>query len=247
MTIDVAFTPAGLGKDEVAGRAVFVIDILRATTVVCAALHHGAKGVIPVGSVEDAIKMAQVLGPAQVVLAGERQGLPIAGFGLGNSPLEMVPPAVDGKTIVMTTTNGTGALLATSGAAAVYLAAAVNLTVAGAQLRQAVAAGLPVVIVCAGREGRFGIDDAYAAGRLALEGLGDPRRVPGDLPDATVAAIDLARRYGSSWRRPLRQSAAGRHLKALGMAGDVDRSAEQDRYPVLPQFVDRRVVAAPVP
>ncbi|MFN0179384.1 MAG: 2-phosphosulfolactate phosphatase [Gemmatimonadales bacterium] len=245
MSVEVAFTPAGLGKDEVAGRAVFVIDILRATTVACAALHQGAKGIIPVGSVEEAIKMAQILGPDDVLLTGERHGLPIDGFALGNSPLEMTAEAVTGKTLVMTTTNGTAALLATAGAGPVFLAAAVNLTVAGAQLRRLLEAGTPVVVLCSGRDGRFGLDDAYAAGRLLLEGLGDARR-PTGWSDAAVASLDLVRRYGKAWRRPLALSAAGRHLAALGMGLDLLEAGAQDRYPVLPQFHERRIVPAVV-
>ena len=62
MSLDVAFTPASLAKDEVAGRGVFVIDILRATTTMCAALYHGAKSIIPAGSIEEAMKLLQTLG-----------------------------------------------------------------------------------------------------------------------------------------------------------------------------------------
>lgn len=243
MTIEVAFTPAGLTKDEVAGKVAFVIDVLRATTVVCAALHHGARGVIPVGSIEEAMKLVQTIGSEDVLLAGERHGLPIAGFALGNSPLEMTETAVKGKTLIMTTSNGTGALLATSGAAEVCLAAAANLGVAGARARSAVAAGQPLLVVCAGREGRFGLDDAYTAGRLIIAALGDQRRRDG-LSDSALAAVDLVRRYGNNWRRPLGLSAAGRHLTELGMSADVADAAREDGYPVLPHFHDRRIQVA---
>ena len=244
MSLDVAFTPASLGKDEVGGRGVFVIDVLRATTTMCAALYHGAKSIIPAGSIEEAMKLLQTLGPADVILAGERHGKPIPGFGLGNSPLEMTESRVKGQTLVMTTTNGTGALLASSGAAHVYVAAAVNLSLAGARARQLLAEGVDLLIVCAGRDGRFSLDDAYTAGRLVMETLGGRTRLDG-LNDAAVAAVDLVRRYGGRWDLPLARSAAGRGLEAIGMAEDVDEAAKQDRYPVLPAFHDRRVVVAP--
>ncbi len=244
MRIDVVFSPAGLGKDEVAGRAVFVIDVLRATTVVCAALWHGARGVIPVASIEEAMKLAQTLDSTDVLLSGERNGLPIPGFALGNSPLEMAEDAVRGKTLVMTTTNGTNAMLASQSAAVVYLAAAANLTVAGARARELLAEGTDVVIVCSGRSGAFGLDDAYCAGRLAVEAFGGPRSI-GEMNDAGLASVDLVRRYGVRWERPLRLSAAGRHLASIGLAADVTDAARQDRYPTLPQFHDRRVQAAP--
>jgi 2-phosphosulfolactate phosphatase len=244
MTIEVAFTPAGLAKDEIAGKTVFVIDVLRATTTVCAALHHGARGVIPVPSTEEATRLAQTLGPADVLLAGERGGRPIPGFALGNSPLEMLPDAVRGRTLVMTTTNGTGAMLATTGAERVYLAAASNLSLVVAEARSVLARGGRLVFLCAGRSGAFGLDDAYAAGRLVAAALAGSRSRRG-LNDAARASLDLVRRYRDRWERPLALSAAGRHLAAIGMGGDVAEAALEDRYPVLPVFHDRRIQAVP--
>ena len=115
MRLDVVFTPAGLDAAEVQGRTVFVIDILRATTTMCAALDHGAKAIIPVASTEEALRLAQTIGSADVLLAGEKNCVRIPGFHLGNSPLEMTETAVRGKTIIVTTTNGTKALLALPG------------------------------------------------------------------------------------------------------------------------------------
>ena len=120
MRIDVVFAPAGLAPAAVQGRTAFVIDILRATTSMCAALHHGAKALIPVASTEEALRLAQTIGSTDVLLAGEKQCLRIPGFHLGNSPLEMTEPTVRGKTLIVTTTNGTKALLACQGAAAVF-------------------------------------------------------------------------------------------------------------------------------
>ena len=119
MRLDVVFTPAGLAPGEVQGRTVFVIDILRAATAMCAALAHGARALIPVPSTEEALRLAQTIGGDGVLLAGERDCVRIPGFHLGNSPLEMTEDAVRGKLIVVTTTNGTQALLACQGAAAV--------------------------------------------------------------------------------------------------------------------------------
>ncbi len=239
MRIDVAFSPAGLSKDEVAGRGVFVIDVLRATTTMCAALHHGARSIVPVSTIADAMAMAQTLGP-DILLIGERNGRAIEGFTLGNSPLEMTEDRVRGKTLVMTTTNGTGALLAAAGAAQVFVAAAANLSVATDKVRQLVADGVSILVLCAGRDGRFGLDDAYTAGRLIAPVVGERRRLDG-LNDAAVAALDLVRRYGTRWARPFLRSAAGRHLMSIEMGEDVADAALPDRYPVLPVFQDRRV------
>ncbi len=242
MKLDVFFSAAGLAPPEVAGRAVFVVDVLRATTVICAALYHGAKGIVPVASVDEASRMAQTLGPEDVILMGERNCQPIEGFPLGNSPLEMTEATVRGKTLVMSTTNGTRALLATQGAAEVYVAAAANLGLAGQRARELLETRKDLVIVCAGKEGQFGLDDAYAAGRLALEAIAGGRRRKG-LNDAARVAVDLARRF-KSWERPLSLSAAGRQLAKLGMGADVADAARENSYPVLPIFHDRRITSA---
>lgn len=244
MRLDVAFSPAGLAPGEVAGRTVAVVDILRATTTICAALHAGARAVVPVASTEEALRLAQTLGADDVRLAGERQGRRIEGFPLGNSPLEMTPEAVRGRTLVMTTTNGTRALLATQGAHQVFLASAANFSVAAAAARQAWVDRQELLVLCAGRDGRFGLDDAYAAGRLVEAALARQRAARG-LNDAAIACLDLVRRYGRRWDRPLLRSAAGRHLSEIGFADDVQEAARQDTAPVLPVFAERRVTAVP--
>jgi 2-phosphosulfolactate phosphatase len=246
MKIDVVFTPAGLTFGEVQGRAVFVIDILRATTAMCAALSHGAKAIIPVASTEEALRLAQTIGSTDVLLAGEKECVRIPGFQLGNSPLEMTEQVVRGKTIIVTTSNGTRALLACQGASAVYPMAAVNLSAATEKAREALQSERHILIVCAGRENAFSLDDAYCAGRLAAAVLGDrkPRR---GLNDAAIACLDLVRRYGSNWKRPLAYSRAGRELIRLGFADDLRDAARQDAYPVLPHFHERRVTLLTVP
>lgn len=246
MRIDVVFTPAGLNVGEVQGRAVFVIDILRATTAMCAALSHGAKAIIPVASTEEALRLAQTIGSTDVLLAGEKECVRIPGFQLGNSPLEMTEQVVRGKTIIVTTSNGTKALLACQGASAVYPMAAVNLSAATEKAREALESERHILIVCAGRENAFSLDDAYCAGRLTAAVLGDrkPRR---GLNDAAIACLDLVRRYGSNWKRPLAYSRAGRELIRLGFGDDVRDAARQDAYPVLPHFHERRVTLVTVP
>jgi 2-phosphosulfolactate phosphatase len=246
MRLDVVFTPAGLTPAEVQGRTVFVIDILRATTSMCAALNHGAKAIIPVASTEEALRLAQTIGSTDVLLAGEKNSVRIPGFHLGNSPLEMTEPAVRGKTLIVTTTNGTKAFLACQGASAVYAACAANLGVAAATAREAVERDGGVLIVCAGRDGAFSLDDAYCAGRLAAATLGGPRARRG-INDAAIASLDLVRRYGDRWERPLTYSRAGRELVRLGFRDDVLDAAREDAYPVVAHFHERRLTLAPVP
>ena len=246
MKLHVVFAPGGLTPAAVQGRTVFVIDILRATTTMCAALNHGAKAIIPVASTEEALRLAQTIGSADMLLAGEKDSVRIPGFHLGNSPLEMTETAVRGKTLIVTTTNGTKALLAAQGAAAVYAVGAANLTLAAERAREVVEKDGSVLVVCAGRNGAFALDDAYCAGRLAAAAL-ETRKPRRGLNDAAIASLDLVRRYGDRWERPLTYSRAGRELIHLGFRDDVLDAARLDAYPVLAYFHDRRVTLAPVP
>lgn len=241
MKLDVIFTPLGLVPGDVASRTVLVIDVLRATTTICAALHHGARAVLVAAEIDDATRLAHTLDTDDVLLAGERNCVRLPGFPLGNSPGEMTADAVTGKTLVMTTTNGTRALLATAGAHDVIVAAAVNLDVAATAAAAVLEAEGDLVILCAGRDHGFGMDDAYLAGRLAVTALGG-RRTRKGLNDAALVAVDLVRRYGDNIERVFALSHAGRDLVTLGLGADVVAAARVNSHPVVPHYHDRRVV-----
>jgi len=242
MSLDVALSPAALRPGDAEGCTVVVIDVLRATTTMAVALANGAEAVLPATSTEEARRVAGRLPRDRVLLVGERGGLAIAGFDLGNSPREMAPDAVRGRILVMTTTNGTRALAATAGAAAVYLGAAVNLALVVEATLPRWLAGEDLRILCAGRDGEAGLDDAYAAGRL-VEALlcraGDPP--PPALGDGAAIALSVARHFGDDWVTPLTASAAGRELVGLGLAPDIQVAATEDGFPVLLTYADGRI------
>src|SRR5687768_6552706 len=123
--INVHLLPALVEPHELAGKTVVVIDVLRATTTIIHALAAGAKEVVPLLEVDEALALATKL-PGQAVLGGERGGKRIAGSNLGNSPLEYTPATVGGKTPVFTTTNGTRAMLRCAQARRILIAGFVN-------------------------------------------------------------------------------------------------------------------------
>ncbi len=127
-----------------------------------------------------------------------------------------------------------------------YAACAANLGAAAERAREALEREGGLLIVCAGRGGAFSLDDAYCAGRLVAAVLGE-RRPRRGLSDAAIASLDLVRRYGQEWERPLSRSRAGRELTRLGFRADLLDAARVDAYPVLPHFHERRVTLAPVP
>jgi 2-phosphosulfolactate phosphatase len=236
--LDVVFTPAELGGTGAGDRTVIVLDVLRSTSTILEALTAGAAAVVPVESVEQAVAKAQEMGRDAAVLCGERDCLPIPGFHLGNSPLEFTAARVAGKTLVMTTTNGTRALLAGQTGARCLVGSLLN---AGAAAQAAHAAGGDVLILCAGREGRFALEDALCAGMIAnriLDAADGPRP---RLNDGAVTARLLAKRHGRALAHALRRSAAGRRLVELDRAAEVEYCARLDLHARVPVVRDRRV------
>src|SRR6059036_4256537 len=241
MKIDVFFTPLGLAAGDLGGRAIVVIDVLRATTTVATALANGAKAVIPAATSEEAVRLASNLEKDGVLLAGERKSLKIEGFNLGNSPREMTPDAVAGKTLFLATTNGTPALLAAQGGDPVLVAAALNFSAAAERARALFAERGDLVIICAGREKQFALEDAYTAGRLikAVKKGVPPKKLA--LNDAAQVSLDLAALGG--WQDALGASHAARMLGEAGFGDDVKFCANPDRLSIVPVYADRRIAA----
>ena len=238
MKLDVYFTPLGLTAGDLAGRGVVVIDVLRATTTIVAALASGARAVVPAASSEDAVRMTANLERDGFVLAGERKYLSVPGFALGNSPREMTPELVGGKTLYLATTNGTPALVAAQGADPVLVGAAVNFSATAERAGEVLRERGDLVIICAGREKQFALEDAYAAGRFVKAVKKGLRKLV--LNDSASVALGLTQRY-KSWPDAFTACEAGRQLKELDLADDVAFCAEADRFAIVPGYSERRI------
>jgi 2-phosphosulfolactate phosphatase len=238
--IDVHFHGSSAGQADVHDRVVLVIDVLRASTSIAVALHHGARAVVPFAGVDEAMDRARSLERSEVVLAGERKMTAIPGFALGNSPGSFTAEVVGGKIVVMTTTNGTAVLTGTAGAAEVLVGAFVNYSAVLSRLRAAARTGKSIAIVCAGSNGRFALEDAICAGRF-VRGV-SRRGIQPDLGDSARVAAMIDRRMGGDLAAVLRDSEHGRALIEAGFADDVRDCAGVDTHPVVPVFRDRQVV-----
>ena len=209
MKIDVLFGVQQLTPQDVQGRVVAMIDVLRASTI-AVALANGARAIIPLESSEDVVMRSKQFERAGVLLAGERRMLKMDGFDLGNSPVEHSRTVVEGKTVLLTTTNGTHALLAVQGARDVVVASYVNLTAVCAMLRAALRGGSDVTIVCAGQDRQFALEDTACAGRYVYQIC---KRMPSaQLNDAALAATLIDRKYGDNLMRLFQTAAHGRAL-----------------------------------
>ena len=238
MKLDVYFTPLGLVTGDLTGRAVVVIDVLRATTSIVTAIANGAKAVVPAATSEEAVRLTANLAKDGLVLAGERRLLKIEGFNLGNSPREMTPEAVAGKTVFLATTNGTPALVAVQGAEPVLVLAAANFNAVAERARAIFQERGQLAIVCAGREKQFALEDAYVAGRLAKAVKTGVRKVA--VNDAGQVALDLTGKY-RTWTAAFEASEAARMLKDAHLGADVAFAAKPNRYAVVPTYADKRI------
>ena len=229
MHVHVAFTP----DEPAAAPTAVVIDVIRATSTICQALATGYELVLCAAEVEDARALAVAGG---VTLGGERLGVRIEGFDLGNSPREYL--TVRTPTLAMSTTNGTRAIVtAAERCERVLIASLLNLD---AVIEAARDHGDDVAIFCAGVKGSFALDDSYVAGRIA-------DRLGGDRSDAAEAAVRLAASYSTA-EEVLRASRSGRNLINHGpdLEADIPYCARESVLDVVPRLVGMHGVAAEI-
>jgi 2-phosphosulfolactate phosphatase len=207
-----------------------VIDVLRATTTIVTALASGCSAVYPCASVEEARRTADGMRAGRVLLAGERDGLPLPGFDLGNSPGEFTPARCRDLALVLTTTNGTRALLHAAAAARTLVAGFVNFSAVCEQLRQE---RRPVHVVCAGDAGQVALEDALLAGAF-VDFLSDACQAR--LNDGARLAWDCFENHGRILDGALEVCAGGVRLRALRYDEDVRAAARVDQFALVPEL-----------
>ena len=238
MRLDVFFTPSQVKPADTAGRLVAIVDVLRASTTVATALGNGAKTVIPLEGADEVISRSKEFSRSGVKLAGEQKMFPIAGFDLGNSPQDFTAEAVEGKTILITTTNGTRALLGVQGARDIVIASYVNFTAVLAMMKVAASSNTDIAIICAGEEGSFTLEDAACAGRYVRA---IPKRASVLSNDAASASVLIEKRYGENIAKVFKESTHGQALQSAGFGDDLTAAAEVDAYSVVPIYQDRQI------
>jgi 2-phosphosulfolactate phosphatase len=212
MRCHVAFTPDEVLEAPVA----VVVDVLRATSTIAQALASGYERVYCCREVEDAVALRETLGEG--LLGGERNAVQIEGFDLGASPREVLEPR--GSVLIYSTTNGTRAVLAAASACGeVLLGSLLNLSAVAGAVRE------DCVIVCAGFQGRFALDDAYCAGRI-VELLGTE-----DVTDAAKVSGILARSFGSA-----HEALLARTYGPPGLEEDIRFCAQENVVDVVPRL-----------
>ena len=234
------FLPQLVDPGALAGGVAVIIDQLRASTTICAALASGAAGVAPCLTPADATTMQENALPGTCLTGGERDGVLIAGFDLDNSPASYTPQRVKGKAIAFTTTNGTKAAVLARHGEAMVVGCLGNL---GALTRYLGADERTIHLICAGTRDRVSKEDVGAAGAIAewLAALGRPTNLDDARPDddSTVLAIDAwrsARDRSGGMMELMQTSRGGRNLIREHLRADIDLCARIDAYPVVPLF-----------
>lgn len=215
MRVDVAFTP-----DEAKTATVgIVVDVVRATSTIVQALDSGYRRVLCCAEVEEAFALREELGEG--ALAGERLAATVPGFDFGNSPRDMLEPTAE--TLILTTTNGTRAVVAAARRCETVLVGTLLNLDAVVAATAANAHGEDVVVLCAGVEGRRSEDDVYCAGRIA-------ERLSTDLSEAAEEAIAVARSFPNAHEA----LSASINPRQAGLAEDVAWSARENACTVAP-------------
>lgn len=228
--VQVHLLPALVPAGRLPGSVAVVIDVLRSTTSIVHALAAGCKAVRPCLEVEEARALADEMRAGRVILAGERNGQPLPGFDLGNSPAEFTAKACKGCTVVLTTSNGSRALLKAADADRVLVAAFVNYSAVCEQLRLD---ERPVHIICSGTEGEIALEDTILAGAI-IDFLSEAVEV--ELNDSARLAWDCYENHGRLLEGALEVSKGGAKLKALGYIDDIKAAARIDQFALVPEL-----------
>lgn len=254
--VDVAFTALEADAGRVEGRVAVVIDVLRATSTMVTALWNGAERVIPVAEADQALQEAAALREAgrkersgsagevemegksgRILTCGERDGYQLEGFDLGNSPLACTRERVEGRTLVMTTTNGTFALARTRNARKVYIGSFLNASAVADLLKES---DLDILLVCSGWKGRFCMEDTLLAGHL-LERLQEQDPSEAGWTDSAKLAVAYYKSKQNAITESILDSDHARRLRHLAREEEIRYCCRADQCPCTPSFEDGAV------
>jgi len=230
MKIHVLFSAAYCDELNFSGKNTIVIDVLRATTVIATALSNGAREIIPVGSIDFAMKISGNSSDRQTLLCGERNTKMIDGFNLGNSPFEYSKEIVEGKSIVLYTSNGTKSVVKAKYSDNLFTAAFVNLS----SVVEAVKDYDEIQILCSGSSGPFCIEDTVCAGNIISE-LSKIKNQP-ELTDAGLASLLLYERHENNILAMLKNSEHGKLLIENGFGKDIEFCSQVNLFQVAPKL-----------
>ena len=231
MKCNVIFCSAHIEELYFTGKTIVVIDVLRASNTIITALSNGAKEIVPVGSVEFAVKVSGGMFGGQTLIGGERNTKKIDGFALGNSPLEYTEEIVTGKSIIFYTTNGSKAIVKAKFAEDLLVCSFANLTAVAKHL---IKLNKDFEILCAGKNNSFSLEDIVCAGAL----ISKIKTLKGklELNDTANASVVLKKSFGKSTLTMLKSTEHGKVLLENQFEEDIKHCSHIDNVNVIPFF-----------
>lgn len=232
--LEVCLSPALLHLFDLKETIVVIIDIFRATSTICAALDNGAKAVIPIASVDECLSINEEL---NCLTAGERDGKVIEGLKHGNSPLEYNRELIEGKTLYLTTTNGTKLLHLAKDAEQIIIGSFLNLDAVCSYLVQS---GKKVLLACSAWKDRINIEDSLFAGAV-VDQIKDHFMLK---CDSTIMAhsLFLQSKSYASILDSLKMSSHYSRLSGFGLQKDLAYCTTLNLHPVLPVFNGKELI-----
>ena len=231
MKINILFLHNNYDELYFASKTSVVIDVLRASSTIVTALHNGAKEIIPVASVEFAVKISGGLFTGQTLMCGERNTRKVEGFALGNSPLEFTEDRIAGKSIILYTTNGSKAVVKAKFSENLFVTTFLNLSAVAKRL---IELNKDTEIICSGRGNTISLEDIVCAGKLVSEIQKSKEGV--ELSDSSKAGILLNKSFGKNIYKMLKETEHGQILIENGFEKDIEYCSKLDLFEVIPVF-----------
>lgn len=219
-------------EEDIKGKQVVIIDVLRATSVITTAFANGAKEVVAVREIDEALALRE----EGCIMGGERKALKIEGFDLSNSPLEYTKETIGGRRIIMTTTNGTNAISRSISAEKIMIGCMLN---GRAVARHIAETGKDTVIACAGTKGQFSIDDFVCAGKILYDLM---EICDVDLDDMCSAAFMAYKEHKQNLLEYVKHAAHYKYMLSIGLQDDIDYCFREDETEIVPMYKDGRIV-----
>lgn len=228
---DVFFSVQAFHEEELRGKTAVIIDVLRASSSMVTALSNGAKKIIPVEDMSDAVKIARTMDARDYLLCGEKNGVKIEGYQMGNSPLEYTKEAIANKTLIFNTTNGTKAIKKAGLASHIYIGTFLN--------QQCILDRLAthddeIVLICSGWQGRLSLEDTLYAGSLIYKLSGG--KLPDNVKDGVKMAFGVFDKYKDVLADTIMKSDHAYRLRNLAPENDIPFCCQIDIFDVLPSM-----------
>jgi 2-phosphosulfolactate phosphatase len=232
--LDVFSTSGSFSEEDVRNKTVVVIDVLRACSTIQTALENGATGIIPVSESGDVMRYTRYLDSRGILLCGEKDGVKIEGYHLGNSPLEYTGNLVNKKTLVFRTTNGTQAITRSTHGKEVLIGSFLNLSAIVDYLKNNKRSR--IAIICSGWKTRLSIEDMLCAGAVTYHLYN--KKLPENAMDGAKVAFGLYQKFRKDIRALVASSNHARRLRELGFEKDVEYCCEIDKFASVPVLND---------